>query len=63
MLYGADKWLYLLYNRMHEYLLKQEILHADETMLQVLREPGRSAEIQSYLWLYRRSGRSTYYSL
>jgi hypothetical protein len=38
---------------MKEYLLKQDILHADETTLQVLHEPGKSAESQSYLWLYR----------
>lgn len=56
MLHGADKWLSLLYDRMHEHLLKQEILHADETELQVLREPGRPAKSQSYIWLYR-SGR------
>jgi transposase len=53
MIYGADKWLSLLYHRMHEFLLKQDILHADETTLQVLREPGRAAETSSYLWLYR----------
>lgn len=56
MLYGADKWLSPLYDRMHEYLLKREILQADETTLQVLREPGRAAQTPSYLWLYR-SGR------
>jgi transposase len=53
MLYGANRWLTLLYDRMHEYLLKQDILHADETTLQVLHEPGRAAETDSYLWLYR----------
>ena len=53
MIYGAEKWLCLLYHRMHEYLRNQDILHADETTLQVLREPGRSAETTSYLWLYR----------
>lgn len=53
MIYGADQWLRLLYERMHEHLLQQDILHADETTLQVLREPGRSAESTSYLWLYR----------
>lgn len=53
MIYGADRWLSLLTNRMQEHLLSQEILHADETTLQVLREPGKSAESQSYLWLYR----------
>ncbi len=56
MLHGADKWLSLLYDRMHHHLLKQDILHADETTLQVLREPGRAAETKSYMWLYR-SGR------
>lgn len=53
VLYGANNWLVLLYDRMHEHLLKRDILHADETTLQVLREPGRAAETQSYLWLYR----------
>jgi len=42
-----------LYVRMHEHLLKLEILHADETALQVLYEPGRYATSKSYLWLYR----------
>lgn len=53
MMYGADQWLSILTDRMKEHLLKQHILHADETTLQVLREPGKSAESQSYLWLYR----------
>lgn len=57
MMYGADQWLTPLFERMKEHLLGQEILHADETTLQVLREPGKSAESQSYLWLYR-TGRS-----
>lgn len=53
MLYGSNKWLTPLYDRMHYHLLKQDILHADETTLQVLHEPGRAAETQSYMWLYR----------
>lgn len=53
MLYGANQWLTLLYDRMHHHLLDQEVLHADETTLQVLHEPGREAETTSYLWLYR----------
>jgi transposase len=56
MLYGADQWLSLLVQRMQEHLLQQEVLHADETTLQVLREPGKAAQSESYLWLYR-SGR------
>lgn len=53
MIQGADQWLYFLYNRMHQLLLLLDILCADETTLQVLHEPGRSAESKSYLWLYR----------
>lgn len=53
MLYGAQTWLVPLYEAMKTYLLRQTVLHADETTLQVLREPGKSAETNSYLWLYR----------
>lgn len=53
MIKGADQWLSFLYNRMHQLLLKLDILHADETTLQVLHEPDRPATTKSYLWLYR----------
>ncbi|CCO07641.1 transposase (fragment) [Desulforamulus hydrothermalis Lam5 = DSM 18033] len=32
------------------------MLHADETTVQVLREPGKTAVSNSYMWLYRTSG-------
>lgn len=38
---------------MREHLLQKEILHADETTLQVLKEPRRNADSNSYMWLYR----------
>lgn len=50
---AAERWLQPLYERMHTHLLAQPILHADETTVQVLREDGREAQTQSYLWLYR----------
>jgi transposase len=53
MIYGANTWLRLLYDRMVEHLLQRDILHADETTLQVLSEPNRSATSSSYVWLYR----------
>ncbi|MCW2279428.1 transposase [Heliophilum fasciatum] len=53
MLYGAHRWLSLLYGRMKQILVAQPILHADETTVQVLHEPNRAAETTSYLWLYR----------
>ena len=48
---GAD-WLEHIYRAMHAILLKQDIAHADETEVQVLREPGRAAQTKSYMWLY-----------
>lgn len=53
MLHGAHSWLSKIYERMNEHLLQHDVLHADETTLQVLREPGRSAQSTSYLWLFR----------
>lgn len=43
----------IIYEHLRKQLLLRDILHADETPLQVLKEPGRSAETKSYMWLYR----------
>lgn len=53
VLEGSKRWLSLVYDRMRELMVQKDILHADETTVQVLREPGRKAESQSYMWLYR----------
>lgn len=53
MITSSDKWMKLIYDRMKEHLIQKEILHADETTLQVLKEPGRNADTNSYMWLYR----------
>ncbi|GAC1651857.1 MAG: IS66 family transposase [Acidobacteriaceae bacterium] len=42
-----------VYVKLQERLLKEEILHADETLLQVLNEPGRPPSARSFMWLYR----------
>jgi transposase len=55
MIKGAE-YLKIIYDRLKIDLLKQDILHADETTLQVLHEEGRAPETDSYIWLYR-SGR------
>ena len=34
-------------------LLKREIIHADETVVQVLKETGKKPTSNSYMWLYR----------
>jgi transposase len=44
------------FDRMHQILLGLDIAHADETSVQVLREPGRAATTDSTMWVYR-SGR------
>jgi hypothetical protein len=38
---------------MHARLLAQPLIHGDETTVQVLQEDGRSAQSQSYMWVYR----------
>ncbi len=47
------------YKRMHETLLQQDIVLADETTLQVLKEPGKAPSSKSYVWLYRTGKYST----
>jgi transposase len=49
----SSEWLELIYGRLKEKLCQRDILHADETTVQVLKEPGKAAESQSYMWLYR----------
>ena len=53
-----EDWLKPVYKELHKRLVQCDVLHADETTLQVLREPGKSAQSKSYMWLYRTSGDS-----
>lgn len=53
LLRASDDWLMPIYEEMHRRLVRERVLHADETTLQVLREPGKSARSKSYMWLYR----------
>ena len=52
----AEDWFGQIYDRMKEKLLEHDVLHSDDTTVQVLHEPGKTAERQSYMWLYRTSG-------
>jgi len=56
ILRASEEYLSPVWDRLHEEMLSREVLHADETTLQVLKEPGRSAQSKSYLWLYHTSG-------
>jgi len=53
MMYGANTWLSVIFDHMYAALIAKDVLHADETTLQVLNEPGRSSQSKSYMWLYR----------
>jgi transposase len=52
----AEDYFALLYGRMKTLLLLHDVLHADETVCQVLHEPGKKANTNSYMWLYSTSG-------
>ena len=56
MLTASKLYLTPVWERLHTELLGREVLHADETTLQVLHEEGKKAQSKSYLWLYRTSG-------
>jgi transposase len=50
---AASLVLQPMWGRMKYLLLQHDILHADETTLQVLHETGREPQTKSYMWLYR----------
>lgn len=56
LLKAGEKWLTPVYEELKAKLLKHEVLHADETKVQVLKEPGKKAQQGSFMWLYRTSG-------
>jgi transposase len=37
-------------NLLRDHLLDADLVHGDETVIQVLKEPGRAAQTKSYLW-------------
>ncbi len=56
LLKACNNWLEPIYEEMKRRLCEHEVLHADETTLQVLHEDGKPAQSKSYMWLYRTSG-------
>lgn len=50
---ASQSWLNPLYKYLQQFLVSYEVLHADETELEVLNEPGREATTKSYMWMYR----------
>ena len=52
----SEDWFAPIYDVLHRVLLEYDLLHSDETSLQVLKEPGKKAQSKSSMWLYRTSG-------
>ena len=47
-----ERWLVRVRDRIRASILAGAVIHADETPVQVLREPGRSAQSKSYCWVF-----------
>ena len=56
ILRAAEDYLTPVYEQLHKELLKRDVLHSDDTTLQVLHEPGKKPQSESFMWLYRTSG-------
>ena len=54
----SQTWLKPLFKHMKQQLLMQDVIHADETTVQVLKEDGKSATSDSRMWVYASGARS-----
>ena len=54
----SQTWLKPLYKHMKQQLLTEDVIHADESSLQVLKEEGKPASSESRMWLYASGERS-----
>lgn len=53
VIYGADNYLSPIVDKLKERLLSRDVLHVDETTVQVLKEDGKKPETKSYMWVYK----------
>ena len=53
IIFCSDKYLKPLYEFFRRKLLERDFLMADETRIQVLKEPERNPETDSFMWLFR----------
>jgi transposase len=47
-----ERWLHKIHERMKAELLSHDLAHADETVVQVLKEPNREAKQKSRMWVF-----------
>ena len=55
---STDVYLKNLWYRLKDHLLMHSVIHADETVLQVNKEPGRTPQQESRIWAYSSSKRA-----
>ena len=48
-----------LYKHMKQHILEQSVIHADETVVHVLKADGKSVTSESRMWVYVSGERST----
>ncbi len=48
----SQSWLKPLYKHMRQQLLEERVIHADETVVQVLKEEGKTVTSESRMWMY-----------
>lgn len=48
----SEDYFYPIIDRFKDELRKREVIHVDETPIQVLKENGKKPQSKSYMWLY-----------
>ena len=49
---ASERYLKPIYEQLHTEVLKERVIHADKTVIQVLHEQDRKAKTQSRMWVY-----------
>ena len=52
VIYAAEHFMRPIYDSMRSELLRCSVIHADETVVQVLNEPNKKAKTDSRMWVY-----------
>lgn len=49
----SDDYFKPIIHHLQQKLLERDVVHCDETPVQVLKEDGKKPQMKSYMWLYR----------
>ena len=55
LLKASELWLEPIYEKLRNLLVKEDVIHADETTLTVLKTKDKPTPKKAYMWLYRTS--------